>query len=180
MPSNPSSRVVSEHTTALLRVTLDAAPLIAATIAELPTTRGVMVTFAYHYGSVTAQFDSRLTPSERDTVTLAITRQFQSAGWGYSFYRDGIDLTHPDDLGLIRTGSQRPGPATLTDALAALTAGPPEHDTAAGPTDTLSRALAATGHTALAAAWHTAWHTAIAHKPTPAGQRRHPPHSTPD
>ncbi|MFE2728962.1 hypothetical protein [Kitasatospora sp. NPDC059327] len=143
----PSHIPPGPRTAALLRVTLDAAPLIAAVSAELPAHRRTLVTYAFHSGSVTARLRSRLTTAEHDTVTSTVTDRFAAAGWGWWADGHGISLTHP--FHTTRDGSARTLPDTLTDALAATTSSPGHG------TDVLSHALAAAGHTALAAVWHT-------------------------
>ncbi|MEE1828046.1 hypothetical protein PUR61_38595 [Streptomyces sp. BE20] len=151
----PSRTLPGPRTAALLRVTLDAAPLIAAVSADLPTHRGTLVTYAFHSDSVTARLRSGLTTAEHDTITSTLTDRFAAAGWGWWADSHGIDLTHP--FHVTRNGSARTLPDTLTDTLTAATSGP-GHDT-----DVLSHALAAADHTDMAAVWHTS--TLCPHRP---------------
>ncbi|MEU9048451.1 MULTISPECIES: hypothetical protein [unclassified Kitasatospora] len=134
----------AQQTADLLRIALDAAPLIAAATAQLPTRRGTMVAFAFDSDGVQAVFAQELTTSEWGAALTIIGREFEAAGWGSSYSGRSAHLIHP--LHLTRHGGPGRGPSTLTSALA----------TDGG--DAVGRALDAAGHDRQAAAWRAAVH----------------------
>ncbi|WP_331731779.1 hypothetical protein [Kitasatospora sp. NBC_01300] len=156
MPTTTPLR--SQRTAELLRIALDAAPLIAAATAQLPTHRGTMVAFAFHHDGVQAVFAQDLTIPERLAALTIIGGEFEAADWGSSYSARSAHLIHP--LHLTRHGGPGIGPLTLTAALAADGADP------------VGRALDAAGHDRQAAAWRTAGHPA-AHDREPLKHDRH-------
>ncbi|MFE0461843.1 hypothetical protein ACFW1A_21605 [Kitasatospora sp. NPDC058965] len=142
----------SQQATEILRIALDAAPLIAAATAQLPTHRGTMVAFAFDNDGVQAVLAQELTAPERGAALTIIGRQFEGAGWGSAYGGRSAHLIHP--LHLTRLGGPERGPSTLTAALAA------------DGGDPVGRALDAAGHGRQAAAWRTAAHPGV---PLPSG-----------
>ncbi len=145
----------SQRTADLIRIALDAAPLIAAVTAQLPTHRGTMVGFAFNWEGVQAMFVPELTTPEWGAALTIIGREFEGAGWGSSYSGQSAHLIHP--LHLTRHGGPESSPHTLTAVLVA--------DDGADP---VGRALGAAGHARQAAAWRTAGH------PAPSGRQADP------
>ncbi|MEU3499092.1 hypothetical protein ABZ747_37110 [Kitasatospora cineracea] len=136
----------SQQTTELLRIALDAAPLIAAATAQMPTHRGNVLAFAFSNDGVQAVFAQKLTTSECISALTVIGREFEEAGWGSAYSGRSVHLIHP--LHLTRHGGPEHAPSALTAALAA------------DGRDPVGRALDAAGHDRQAAAWSTAAHPA--------------------
>ncbi|MFE4606355.1 hypothetical protein ACFRKE_36435 [Kitasatospora indigofera] len=148
----------SQRTAELLRIALDAAPLIAAATAQLPTHRGTMVGFAVNFEGVQAMLVPELTAREWGAALTIIGREFEGAGWGSNYGgASSVHLIHP--LHLTRHGGPESGPTTLTAVLAA-----------DGGADPVGRALSAAGHLRQAAAWRAAAH------PAPSGRQADPVH----
>lgn len=157
----PTANPATGWAAAVRTVALDAAPVIAAVVADLPTNRGPQVTFASYEDTVATVFDQRLTTDERDIVLTTVTRYFDAAGWGYAFHRNGIHLTHPAHLTF--TGVAGSGPAALATALDAFVACMGAQDTigelsgilACPEAAAVADLLQALGHTDRASAWRT-------------------------
>ncbi|WP_033355044.1 hypothetical protein [Kitasatospora aureofaciens] len=105
-----------DATGSLLLSALDAAPLIALVLAELPSHSQPAVHFAFTPTGATAHYAGHLAADERTAVTTAVTRHFQAAQWGQKLTQSGIQLIHPHHI----APHLRTDPMTLSGALAAV------------------------------------------------------------
>ncbi|MFJ2780262.1 hypothetical protein [Kitasatospora sp. NPDC087315] len=105
---------------------LDAAPVIATVLNDLPPLLGTPLSFTYRVDSITADLENWLTPDQRNTVSSILADHFMHAGWGFSHtLQHGTTttltthLTHPTQTTLTGHPATDTRPVLLSTTLAA-------------------------------------------------------------